>query len=98
MELKTGVNWEGSIPHFSGPDASHSHVDYAAQNEFFFFFFFFCDTVGGIQALGGLQGPPQTGCGVAQEGPVGVLAVLQGKFGWKTAKIFQVGFCRTQGA
>ena len=56
------------------------------------------DTVGGIQALGGLQGPLQTGFGVAQDGPVGVLAVLQGKFGWKTVKILQVGFCRTQGA
>ena len=55
------------------------------------------DTVGGIQALGGPQGPPQTGFGVAQDGPVEVLAVLQGKFGWKTVKILQVGFCRTQG-
>ena len=34
------------------------------------------DTVGGIQALGGPQGPPQTGFGVAQDGPVEVLAVL----------------------
>ena len=56
------------------------------------------DTVGGIQALGGPQGPPQTGFGVAQAGPMGVLAALQGKFGWKTVKILQVGFCRTQGA
>ena len=56
------------------------------------------DTVGGIQALGCPQGPPQTGFGVAQDGPVEVLAVLQGKFGWKTVKILQVGFCRTQGA
>ena len=56
------------------------------------------DTVGGIQALGGLQGPPQTGFGVAQDGPVEVLAVLQGKFGWKTVKLLQAGFCRTQGA
>ena len=47
------------------------------------------DTVGGIQALG---------FGVAQDGPVGGLAVLQGKFGWKTVKILQIGFCRTQGA
>ena len=38
-------------------------------------------TVGGIQALGGPQGPPQTGFGVAQDGPVEALAVLQGKFG-----------------
>ena len=45
------------------------------------------DTVGGIQALGGLQGPPQTGFGVAHDGPVEVLAVLQGKFGWKPVKI-----------
>ena len=56
------------------------------------------DTVGGIQALGCLQGPPQTGFGVAQDGPVEVLAALQGKFGWKTVKILQVGFCQTQGA
>ena len=34
------------------------------------------DTVGGIQALGGPQGPLQTGFGVAQDGLVGVLAVL----------------------
>ena len=46
------------------------------------------DTVGGIQALGGPQGPPQTGFWVAQDGLVAVLAVLQGKFGWKTAKNF----------
>ena len=50
------------------------------------------DTVGSIQALGGLQGPPQMGFGVAQDGPVGVLAVLQGKFGWKRVKFLQVGF------
>ena len=56
------------------------------------------DTVGGIQAPGGPQGPPQTGFGVAQDGPVEVLAALQGKFGWKTVKVLQVGFCRTQGA
>ena len=56
------------------------------------------DTLGGIQALGCPQGPPHTGFGVAQDGPVEVLAVLQGKFGWKTVKILQVGFCRTQGA
>ena len=56
------------------------------------------DTVGGIQALGGLQGPPQTGFGVAQDGSVAVLAALQGKFGWKTVKILQLGFCCTQGA
>ena len=56
------------------------------------------DTVGGIQALGGPQGPPQTGFGVAQDGPVAVLAALEGKFGWKTVKILQAGFCRTQGA
>ena len=56
------------------------------------------DTVGGIQALGGPEGSPQTGFRVAQDGPVAVLAVLQGKFGWKTVKILQVGFCRTQGA
>ena len=48
------------------------------------------DTVGGIQALGGPQGPLQTGFGVAQDGPVGVLAVLQGKFGWERVKILQV--------
>ena len=41
------------------------------------------DTVGGIQALGGPQGPLQTGFGVAEDGLVAVLAVLQGKFGWK---------------
>ena len=45
------------------------------------------DTVGGIQALGGPQGPAQTGYGVAEDGPVEVLAALQGKFGWKTVKI-----------
>ena len=56
------------------------------------------DTVGGIQALGGPQGRSQTGFGVAQDGPVEVLAALQGKFGWKTMEILQVGFCRTQGA
>ena len=39
------------------------------------------DTVGGIQALGGPQGPPESGFGVPHDGPVGVLAVLQGKFG-----------------
>ena len=44
------------------------------------------DTVGGIQALGGPQGRPQTGFGVAQDGPVAVWAVLQGKFGWKREK------------
>ena len=38
------------------------------------------DTVGGIQALGCLQGPLQTGFGVTQDGPVAILAVLQGKF------------------
>ena len=38
------------------------------------------DTVGGIQALGGPQGPLQTDFGVAQDGPVTVLAVLQDKF------------------
>ena len=37
------------------------------------------DTVGGIQALGCPQGPLQTGLGVAQDGPVAVLAALQGK-------------------
>ena len=56
------------------------------------------DIVGGIQALGAPQGPPRTGFGVAQDGAVGVLAVLQGKIGWKTVKILQFGFCRTQGA
>ena len=56
------------------------------------------DTVGGIQALGGPQGRPQTGFGVAQVGPVAVLAVLEGQFGWKTVNFLQVGFCRTQGA
>ena len=34
------------------------------------------DTAGGIQALGGPQGPLQTGFGVALDGPVEVLAVL----------------------
>ena len=34
------------------------------------------DTVGGIQALGCPQGPPQTGFGVAQYGPVEVLALF----------------------
>ena len=34
------------------------------------------DTVGGIQALGRPQGPLQMGFGVAQDGPVEVLAVL----------------------
>ena len=33
-------------------------------------------TVGGIQALGCLQGPPQTGFGVTQDGPVEVLALF----------------------
>ena len=56
------------------------------------------DTVGGIQALGCPQGPPQTGFGVAQDGPMEVMAVLEGKFGRKTVKILQAGFCRTQGA
>ena len=56
------------------------------------------DTVGGIPALGCPQGPLQTGFGVAQGGLVEVLQVLQGKFGWKTVKFLQVGFCRTQGA
>ena len=56
------------------------------------------DTVGGIQALGGPQGPPQTGFGVAPDGPVGVFAVLQGEFGWKTVRILEIGFCRSQGA
>ena len=56
------------------------------------------DTVGSIQALGCLHGRPQTGFGVAQDGPVEVLAALQVKFGWKTVKILQVRFCRTQGA
>ena len=46
------------------------------------------DTVGGIQALGGPQRPPQTGFGVAQDGPVAVMAVLQGKIGWKTVIFF----------
>ena len=41
------------------------------------------DTVGGIQALGCLQGRPQAGYGVAQDGPVAVLAVLQGIVCWK---------------
>ena len=53
------------------------------------------DIVGGIQALGGPQGPPQTGFGVAQDGPVAVLPALEGKFGWKMVKNLQVGFCRT---
>ena len=56
------------------------------------------DTVGGIQALGGPQGHPQMGFVVTQDGPVAVLAVLQGRFGWKMVNILQVGFCRTQGA
>ena len=56
------------------------------------------DTVGGTQALGGPQGPSQMGLGVAQDGPVAVLAVLQGKFGLKRVKTLQVGFCWTQGA
>ena len=56
------------------------------------------DTVGGIRALGCPQGPLQTGFGVAQDGSMAVLAVLEGKFGWKTVKILQVGFCRAQGA
>ena len=34
------------------------------------------DTVGGIQALGCPQGPPPTGFGVAQDGPVEVLALF----------------------
>ena len=45
------------------------------------------DTVRGIQALGGPQGRSQMGFGVAQDGPVAVLAVLQGKFGWKFSKL-----------
>ena len=49
------------------------------------------DTVGGIQALCP-QGRLQTGFGVAQVGPVEVLAALQGKFGWKRVKFLQVGF------
>ena len=56
------------------------------------------DTVGGTQAFGYPQGPPQTGFGFAQDGPVEVLAALQGKSGWTMVKILQVGFCRTQGA
>ena len=41
------------------------------------------DTEGGIQALGCLQGPPQNGFGVTQDGPVEVLAVVAkgGRFG-----------------
>ena len=38
------------------------------------------DTAGGIQAFGCPQGPLQPGFGVAEDGPVEVLAVLQGKF------------------
>ena len=53
------------------------------------------DTVGGIQALGGPQGPPQMGFGVAQDGPMEDLAALQSKLGWKTVRSFDVGFCRT---
>ena len=49
------------------------------------------DWVASWDTVGGPQGPPQTGFGVAQDGPVGVLAVLQGKFGWKMVKILQVG-------
>ena len=56
------------------------------------------DTGGGIQALGRPQGPLQTGFGVAQDGPMEVLADLQGKFGWKTMIFLQDGFCWTQGA
>ena len=40
----------------------------------------FWDTVGDIQVFGCQQGPPQTGFGVAEYGPVADLAVLQGKF------------------
>ena len=76
-----------SILDFAGPKVG-SHPDCMVS----------WDTVGGIQALGCPQGPPQTGLGVAQDGPVEVLAALQGKFGWKTVEILQVGFCRTQGA
>ena len=50
------------------------------------------DTLGGIHALGRLQGPLQTGFGVAEDGPVEVLAVLQGKFGWKTVIFFKLDF------
>ena len=39
------------------------------------------DTVEGIQAIGCPQGPPQTGFGVAQDGPMEMLAVLEGRFG-----------------
>ena len=68
------------LPHpgFPGDPKVGPHTDCVAS----------WDTVGGIKALGGPQGPPQTGFGVAQDGPVEVLAVLQGKFGWKTVKIF----------
>ena len=56
------------------------------------------DIVGGIQALGGPQRRLQMGFAVAHDGPVEVLAALQGKFDWKMAKILQVGFSRTQSA
>ena len=39
------------------------------------------DTVGGIQALGCLEGPPQTGFGVAKKRPARRRACLVGHFG-----------------
>ena len=47
-----------------------SHCDYMVS----------WDTVGGVQAFGCPQGPLRMGFGVAQDGPVAVLAVLQGNF------------------
>ena len=41
------------------------------------------DIAGGIRALGCPQGPVQTGFGVAQDGPVAVLAALQANLAGK---------------
>ena len=46
------------------------------------------DTVGGIQAPGCPHGPLQTGFGVAKDGPVEVLAALQGKIWLETGENF----------
>ena len=73
---KIHVFFDLSGPRVPGDPMVGPHIDCVA----------FWDTVEGIQALDGPQGPPQTGLGVAQDGPVEVLAALQGKFGWKTVK------------
>ena len=67
--LKSGENFTGWIlpdPGCPGDPKVGSHSDCVVS----------WDTVGGIQALGCPHGPPQTGFGVAQDGPVEVLALF----------------------